>query len=79
MVYSIVLNSCVSLSHLLAKKAMAEKWSESDTRLSKREFREFVNAVADLMPGEDALDYFVEFLTSCVEVRILTLLHRDLL
>ena len=76
---SIVPYPCVFLSHLLAKKAMAEKWSESDTRLSKREFREFVNTVADLMPGEDALDYFVEFLTSCVEVRILTLLHRHLL
>lgn len=40
----------------------------TDSRLSKREFRTFVTMVADQMPGADAFEYFVEFLSNSVEV-----------
>ncbi|XP_013406765.1 EF-hand calcium-binding domain-containing protein 5 isoform X1 [Lingula anatina] len=40
---------------------------ETDNRLSKREFREFVTAVADEIPGSDEFDYMVDFMESSVE------------
>ncbi|KAK3085117.1 hypothetical protein FSP39_024683 [Pinctada imbricata] len=39
----------------------------ADNRLSKREFRQFVQFVIDEIPGADTFEYFVEFLVNGVE------------
>ncbi|CAG2257900.1 unnamed protein product [Mytilus edulis] len=38
-----------------------------DNRLSKREFRTFVQAVTDEISGADSFDYYIDFLTNSVE------------
>lgn len=43
-----------------------------DNRLSRREFRQFVILVSDFMAGADAFEYFAEFLSNSVEVRVYT-------
>ena len=54
---------------ITAKEEMKNKAKHlQDSRLSKREFRHFVTTVADLMPGADSFEYFVEFLNNSVEV-----------
>jgi len=40
----------------------------ADNRLSRREFRTFVTLVAEAMHGADAFEYFIEFLSTSVEV-----------
>lgn len=42
-----------------------------DNRLSKREFRTFVQAVTDEISGADSFDYYIDFLTNSVEVRVM--------
>ncbi|KAH3877790.1 hypothetical protein DPMN_001668 [Dreissena polymorpha] len=51
-----------------AKAEMKKKAKhQPDSRLSRREFRTFVTLVTDQMPGADAFEYFVEFLSTSVE------------
>lgn len=52
----------------LAKSGLKKQSKYADNRLSKREFRTFVQLVVDEMPGADSFDYFVEFLVNSVEV-----------
>lgn len=62
-----------------AKEEMRKKSKHpADNRLSKREFRTFVTMVADAMPGADAFEYFVEFLSSSVEVSLFFNFDRTL-
>lgn len=50
-----------------AKSGLKKQSKYADNRLSKREFRTFVQLVVDEMPGADSFDYFVEFLVNSVE------------
>ncbi|XP_061179696.1 EF-hand calcium-binding domain-containing protein 5-like isoform X2 [Saccostrea echinata] len=50
-----------------AKATLKKQSKYADNRLSKREFRTFVQLVVDEMPGADSFDYFVEFLVNSVE------------
>ncbi|XP_048764274.1 EF-hand calcium-binding domain-containing protein 5-like isoform X2 [Ostrea edulis] len=50
-----------------AKSALKKQSRYADNRLSKREFRTFVQLAVDEMPGADSFDYFVEFLVNSVE------------
>jgi hypothetical protein len=58
----------VSFLFYLAKAALKKQSKYADNRLSKREFRTFVQLAVDEMPGADSFDYFVEFLVNSVEV-----------
>ena len=57
------------VSFFSAKKEFRKKTRNHDSRLSKREFREFVHRVVEKMSGQDAFDYFVDFMLNSVEVR----------
>ncbi|CAH1801131.1 unnamed protein product [Owenia fusiformis] len=49
------------------KKLRGRKGKSYDSRLTKREFRDYIEMVASEIPEEDSIDYLVEFLMSCVE------------
>ncbi|XP_046371619.2 EF-hand calcium-binding domain-containing protein 5-like [Haliotis rufescens] len=49
-----------------AKDQLSKKSKYHDQRLSKREFRTFIDLVVDEIPG-DSFDYLVEFLASSIE------------
>ncbi|XP_067682679.1 EF-hand calcium-binding domain-containing protein 5-like [Haliotis asinina] len=49
-----------------AKDKLSKQSKYHDQRLSKREFRTFINLVVDEIPG-DSFDYLVEFLASSIE------------
>jgi hypothetical protein len=55
---------------LITAKAKLKKSTKytQDNRLSKREFRTFVQAVTDEVSGADSFDYYIDFLTNSVEV-----------
>ncbi len=54
----------------LATKEYKKKTKNHDTRLSKREFRDLVHRIVELMVGADVFDYFVEFMLNSVEVSL---------
>ena len=56
-----------------AKKDIRKRSKYHDSRLSKREFRDFVYRIVELMGGKENFDYFVEFLLNSVEVYIIGL------
>ena len=53
---------------LAAKKDIRKRSKYHDSRLSKREFRDFVYKIVGFMGGNENFDYFVEFLLNSVEV-----------
>lgn len=54
---------------ITAKTEFMKKTKNHENRLTKREFRDFVyKAVEGMAGGEDAFDYFIEFLINSVEV-----------
>ena len=56
------------MTSLTAKVLLKKHSKYADNRLSKREFRHFVQYVVDEIPGADTFEYFVEFLVNSVEV-----------
>ena len=69
---------CIIFSNL-AKKSLKKKNRYHDNRLSKREFRDFIHAIVEQMPGgmDESFDYFVEFLLSSVEVSHLDVSYNN--
>ena len=51
-----------------AKRDIRKKSKYHDSRLSKREFRDFIYKIVELMGGPENFDFFVEFLLNSVEV-----------
>lgn len=47
---------------------MKKRSKYHDMRLSRREFRQYVELVVEELPGAESFEYFVEFLTNSVEV-----------
>ena len=66
---------------ILTAKAKLKKSAKyaQDNRLSKREFRTFVQAVTDEISGADSFDYYIEFLTNSVEVGLYIICALNLL
>ena len=52
------------------KKDLKKRSKNHDSRLTKREFRDFVYKVVENMAGTDEFDYFVDFMLNSVEVCI---------
>ncbi|KAK7087977.1 EF-hand calcium-binding domain-containing protein 5-like isoform X3 [Littorina saxatilis] len=50
-----------------ARVELKKQSKYQDNRLSKKEFRTFVNMVIDSLPGTDGFEYFVDFLLNNVE------------
>ena len=51
-----------------ARKEHKRRHRYHDNRLSKREFRDFIYKIVELMGGSENFDFFVEFLLNSVEV-----------
>jgi len=43
---------------------------QTDTRLTKSEFRDLIYTICDEIPGDNTFEFFVDFVESCVEVRV---------
>ncbi|XP_035826955.1 EF-hand calcium-binding domain-containing protein 5 [Aplysia californica] len=50
-----------------AQQALKKKSKYHDTRLSRREFRQYIELIVDELPGAESFEFFVEFLTNSVE------------
>lgn len=50
-----------------AQSNLRKKSKYHDMRLSRREFRQYVELVVEELPGAESFEYFVEFLTNSVE------------
>lgn len=54
-----------------AQSNLRKRSKYHDMRLSRREFRQFVELVVDELPGAESFEFFVEFLTNSVEVNLI--------
>jgi len=45
-----------------------QEMGQTDTRLTKSEYRDLINHIVEEIPGEGAFDFFLDFIETCVEV-----------